>query len=498
MGILGERPPDIKEEEWVELDFKTRVRLKMDSFFRATFKKDHPDYYEPEQRDKLSKITDLVNQAVADYPELPDEAKELLDPLPVAMLGLLSMLGGMAGGMVASSILSPLLTPLTYKMNAVMKPYRLDPGTVFRLSYKLYKGEDISEELLGDLRDQGWSSDRIDKGLEAFKVMPTPSDIIAFLAHEVFEPDMVEKYKLLSEWEVIDKEFAKKIGMTEETLKLYWINHWVHPSLGSVYAMLHRDLITKEDVGEYYRLVETPEYWRDKLTELSWDMPNRIEIRMMARYLNLDKDFVKDMLKKAGLHEDYRDAGADFMLVMGLQGYWSTMYRNGWLTKEGLLEEIEAKELSPVIAERVYKYIVKAESPQRVEEHRKLTRALIIKGMKADKLDADETIALLMEHQNYDYLEAKYIVDVEIATMGSPESYLEFKKLVDEGKRAIGEEVKEIPAEVLEAGKTLAGLEASLKEKTKQKASQKVLNELKAEIALAKVRYEDLKALHEL
>ncbi|GAJ22435.1 unnamed protein product, partial [marine sediment metagenome] len=213
-------------------------------------------------------------------------------------------------------------------------------------------------------------------GKEASKVMPTPADIVMFLAHEVFEKDMIEKYKLDSEWETIDKEYAKKIGLDEDTLKNYWRNHWVHPSLSSVYDMLHRDLITEKDVAEYYRLVEVPEYWRDNLTELSWDMPNRIEIRMMARYLDLDKAFVKDMLKKAGLHADYRDAGADFMLVMGLQGYWSTMYRNGWLTSEGLLAEIEAKELDPVIAERVYKYIVKAEKPARMEETRKLTRAL--------------------------------------------------------------------------------------------------------------------------
>lgn len=598
---------EVRYDEIRPTDWQYRLKARMLRFFRQLDPRDYT-HFEGEEKTKVDRLTDIINKEAEEHPDLPKNILDVVD-LPYPLLGtLLKVGGGMLGGMVLSSLIQPMLTPTSYAANRAMSPYRLPPEVVFRLAWKLYKGEDISEELLNNLRDQGWSKEKIDEGLEASKVMPTPSDVVAFLAHEVFEPDMVEKYKLMSEWDGIDKEFAKKIGIDEETLAMYWKNHWVHPSPGSVYSMLHRDLIDNKDVDEYYRLVETPEYWRPKLTELSWDMPNRIEIRMMARYLNLDKDFVKDMLKKAGLHEDYRDASADFMLVMGLQGYWSTMYRNGWLTKEGLLAEIEAKELDPVIAKRVYKYIVKYEKPERTLKERDLTKTDIYKGVKKEVITRDMGASLLQD-LGYDKLEADFLLTINVPVeetttevkrreltkadilkglktkvitesealdsliklryipddarfllaifkaavsppkvakereaskadvlqgvkkglitpkegylmlqdIGyspeashfilqvraeespfSPTTPLEFRQLVDGYKKALGEEVRELPAEVLEAEKLVIALEARHEEGTIAKAPQQELNELRAEIALAKVKYQDFKALYEL
>ena len=243
--------------------------------------------------------------------------------------------------------------------------------------------------------------------------MPTPQDIVNFLAHEVFEKGMIDKYGLESEWETIDKEWAKKIGLDEDILHLYWLNHWQHASLSSVYEMLHRDLITVEDVDEYYRLVEIPEYWRDKLTELSWNVPNRIEIRMMARYLDLPKADVEKMLQYAGLKEEFRSDAADFMIIMGLQGYWSKMYSNGWLSSEELLAEIEAKGVSPAIADKVFRYIVKEEKPERVTKERDLTKSEIYRGIKKSKITREFGTALI-QAMNYDEWEAKFLVDTNV------------------------------------------------------------------------------------
>lgn len=409
--MVMERPPEWMPQWMVEL--RLRFNLAVKKLVASQVEPWNVDQQAPEQREKLEL---LYNEMIKDINEadVPENIKVGLDPLP-AMIGfLLASAGGGAVAMILSSLLMPYIqSKLTYPMMKQAQPFRLPPDVVFRLWWKLHKGEGSPKELLDDLLEQGWSPERIEQGKEASKVMPTPQDIVNFLAHEVFEQDMIDKYKLDSEWDTIDKEWAKKIGLDEKILHLYWLNHWQHPSLQSVYQMLHREEIEPGDVDEYYKLVEIPEYWRDKLTELSWNVPNRIEIRMMARYLDLPKPQVMKLLQYAGLKEEFRSDAADFMIIMGLQGYWSTMFRNGWLSPEQLLKEIEAKEISPAIADKVYKYIVKAEKPERTAKERDLTKSEIYRGIKKNKINR-EFGAGLIEAMGYDEWEAKFLVDTNV------------------------------------------------------------------------------------
>lgn len=408
--MVMERPPEWMPQWMVEL--RLRFNLAVKRLVASQVEPWNVEQQAPEQREKLEL---LYNEMIKDINEadVPENIKVGLDPLPAMMGFLLAAAGGGAVSMILSSLLMPYIqSKLTYPMMKQAQPFRLPPDVVFRLWWKLHKGEGEPKDLVDDLLEQGWSPDRIDLGKEATKVMPTPQDIVNFLAHEVFEKGMIDKYGLESEWDTIDKEWALKIGLDEDTLKLYWLNHWQHPSLSSVYDMLHRDLIDVEDVDEYYKLVEYPEYWRDKLTELSWDVPNRIEIRMMARYLDLPKSQVEKMLQYAGLKEEFRSDTADFMIIMGLQGYWSTMFRNGWLNPEELLKEIEAKEISPAIADKVYKYIVKAEKPYRVAKQRDLTLTKIIKGVKKEKILRPRAVVML-QGLGYDKEESELILAID-------------------------------------------------------------------------------------
>jgi len=442
-------------------------------------------------------------------PYIPAQLRELVDKLPVpedfkkAILPALKggsstpigqlaifIIGTVVGGLFG--ILFPFSRLGTYLTERIAQTGRLPPTTVFHLWWKLFKGEGIPEELLYHLRDQGWSDDTIMQGLEASKVMPTHSDIVSFLAKEVFEPSMIEKYKLDSEWEEIDKEFAKRIGLDEDTLRLYWRNHWVHPALTSVYSMLHRGLITDRDMFEYYRLVEIPEYWRDKLTELSWDLPNRIELRMMARYLDLDRDYLIDMLRYVGLKEEYREDVADFMIIMGLRGYWAALYRNGWMSPEELEREIGRKIVRPEVADRIYKSIVREEKPIRLEEHRRLTRSLIIRGLKKGIIDREQAIKMLMRHQNYARPEAEFIVAVEIGMEGSPETPLEFRKLVEEYRRAMELEHAEIPDELIELEKEIMRKEEELRRLKEEAREDALIARLEADLVHLRWRFTTL------
>ncbi|GAJ19546.1 unnamed protein product, partial [marine sediment metagenome] len=115
----------------------------------------------------------------------------------------------------------------------------------------------------------------------------------------------------------------------------------------------------------------------------------------------------------------------------------------------------------------------------------KLTRALIIRGFKLEQISRGECVNLLMEQQNYDKPEAEYIIAVEEAGWGSPETPLEFKRLVDAQRRAMGEEVKEIPQEVVDAEKAFVSISARLKQAYARAAKQAELDNLEVEKAEA-------------
>ncbi|GAI71210.1 unnamed protein product, partial [marine sediment metagenome] len=269
------------------------------------------------------------------------------------------------------------------------------------------------EKYFDDLKDLGWDDDRIEALKFFTEVYPTPRDYVGFLAHEVFEPDMIEKYGLLSEWGVIDKEPAKKIGLEEDILKLYWMDHWEHPEWGTIRELRHRDQITDQDVKDWFRLVEIPEYWRPKMLEVLWGLPNRIEIRMMARYLDMSKGEIEDLLKKAGLHEDFRSDAADFMMIMGLTGYWSAMLSKGWMSPAEVKADIDARGFKEITAERMYKRLVSADKPERTAAERDLTKTDIYKGVKTGAITRGEAVELLMD-LGFDEEEADFLLFINI------------------------------------------------------------------------------------
>jgi hypothetical protein len=186
--------------------------------------------------------------------------------------------------------------------------------------------------------DKGLRQDqmRIEMLQELAYQMPSVRDVVGFLAHEVFEPKMIAKYGLDDEWGELDKTMFDKVGLREPMALNYWRDHWQHASWGQVTEMLHRDQVTEQDVYDWFRLVEIPPYWRKGLTALMWNLPGRVELRMMAQYGLVNKQFCIDLLKKDGLAEEYRDVVADMMIVRGIRSDLQTRYTKKWLDSAGV------------------------------------------------------------------------------------------------------------------------------------------------------------------
>lgn len=131
---------------------------------------------------------------------------------------------------------------------------------------------------------------------------PSANDLVSWQAREVFEKDSVEKYGLEAELENIDRKPFYKAGMSDEQIRNFWVAHWQHPSLTMIFELLHRGFLTEDEVYNYYKLVEIPPYWREKLTAISYSPYTRVDVRRM---------YAAGVLDAEAVLKSYTDLGYD-------------------------------------------------------------------------------------------------------------------------------------------------------------------------------------------
>ncbi len=274
----------------------------------------------------------------------------------------------------------------------------------------------------GDVEKLGLDEGKITALKELAYRVPNAQDVIRYMVKEAYSPDVYKTFRQDEEFPGGAIEFtanplidAEATGVRKEHLFKEWIAHWSLPSSQQGFDLLHRGKVTDDELNKLLKALDIMPFWRDKLIELSWDLPNRVELRMMARYGLVDKPFLMTALKNVGLREDYRETVADMMLAQGLMTDLPVRYRNKWITSDELKVELATAGLSKDIQERMYKWIVKNVGPERTTVERDLTAAEIIKGVKKGYLTWDDAKQQLMA-LGYDEVEANYklAIDVEV------------------------------------------------------------------------------------
>jgi len=298
--------------------------------------------------DQMANITDLTlaTNVIAILGEVLSLGQ--LDHLGPEMRSYLEYSGltqvtGYGYGMLFSTALA---TPVMQEINSKMLKTPIDPATLVRLKYKNMMpdaeyGIQMGYHGFGDMQKKAYEDD--------YLFYPTPQDLTHWIAKEVFEPDSISKYGLLNEFGNLDLDLFLKAGVSEEQVKNFWIAHWDAPSFTQITKMMFRGLITEEDVYEWYRLVEIPPFWRDKLTKIQYHPYTRVDIRRMFTAGTVDRETVK---------RTYLDLGYDEERAENLT-VWSTaeklskerdltkteilrLYSEGQLTTDRAAEQIKA------------------------------------------------------------------------------------------------------------------------------------------------------------
>jgi len=184
------------------------------------------------------------------------------------------------------------------------------------------------------LHDHGLTDEQIAYVKKLYEVIPPISDIITMAVREAFTPEVAEKFGQYEDFPEEFAEWAKKQGLSEEWAKRYWAAHWALPSVSQGYEMLHRGVITEDELKMLMRAQDIMPFWRDKLIQISYAPFTRVDVRRMYREGVIGRDEVK---------RTYLDLGYDD---------WHAEKLTEWTIKEAISEE---RKLTRSLIEGLYK-----------------------------------------------------------------------------------------------------------------------------------------------
>ena len=168
----------------------------------------------------------------------------------------------------------------------------------------------------------GYSSEVAHRMRQLYFYVPPVADLIHMGIRNVFVPEIVERFSLDHDKPQAFVDAARQQGVSADWAAKYWQAHWIMPGREAFFGMFqrtvdepldtHADKITLSDGTEVYNIIgrdtlnlalrdiDTPPFYRDKLTQLAYRPLTRIDIRRLAAL---------GLLNHAGVERAYLDNG---------------------------------------------------------------------------------------------------------------------------------------------------------------------------------------------
>jgi len=240
---------------------------------------------------------------------------------------------------------------------------RLPPEVVIRAMWRKIKFGVGDESYREELRQQGWTDERINVLEKQMRFYPSPTDFIRFMVRDTFNEAIVAKYGYDEDYPKAIEDFVSRVGVDPEWMRHYWRAHWQLPSPTQAYEMLHRRVITREDMETLLKIADYPKFWRDKLIEISYNPLTRVDVRRMHKLGVLSDEDLVSAYMDLGYNEENARKLAEFTIRYNAE---------------------------PTEAE-------KTEEDKRKEELRGLTRTAILRSYHKGKLTREEAKGYLTD-----------------------------------------------------------------------------------------------------
>ena len=287
----------------------------------------------------------------------------------------------------------PVLEQMRQEVNKVVRPTLLEPSDAIEA---FIRGSIDTSQLSDELAQAGFSDERITRliinsrallGLgEGFRMwlrdiitedeldalihnhrlstddgarlkeviffVPPVQDLISMAVREVFSPAIRDRFQLDEDFPSEFAAFAHQQGISEEWAKNYWAAHWVLPSINQGFEMLHRRVITAEDLDLLMRTQDVMPFWRENLKQIAFSPLTRVDVRRMhdlgliteeellGRYMDIGFDEANaEMMKQFTVAFNAPDPPE----LIELEGLTRTTILN--MFDDGILDETETREI---------------------------------------------------------------------------------------------------------------------------------------------------------
>jgi hypothetical protein len=351
-----------------------------------------------------------------DNPSAPPELRDMIDKslatgnILEVINGILFSIIGYVPALLGSG--APIGRVMEADVDLLWRSYLLDEMkviTAWRRDPAKY------EFYFNDLKRQGWSDDRIETLKVITQVIPNAADIVRFALREVYTPEIAERYGQFQDIPEGAYPDAARAGLSEDMFNKYWAAHWGLPSASDGFELLHRGILTEDELKGLLKANDIMPYWRDQLIKLSWNIPTRVDVRRFWDMRTIDEKRLREIYTGLGYHaqdlEDYvlwTKIFVDFPDLLA-------RYKNGWITLDQVKAELIAMGMKPERAATLIEEKIKKAAPERVAAEKDLTKADIIAGVKKGVITRVQAAELLTDI-GYSNDEALYLLDVNIPT----------------------------------------------------------------------------------
>jgi len=315
-----------------------------------------------------------------------------------------------------------------YDQDHNLRSARLDPQAVITA----WRRDPVANaKLFADLKDLGWSDDRIETIKFITEVIPGVQDLIRMGVREAFDDDFARTWKTDAEFYKMPVDWAIKQGLSADWSKYYWRAHWDLPSPQQGFEMLHRDIISEVELDQLLAALDIMPGWRDKLIKMSWNVPTRVDIRRFFQMGVIDDARLRELYQAFGYH------GVDLdNIVEFTKRYTSTekTVTEKELSKAEIIKGVKTGVISRLEGEDLIMdlgytaeeaaYLLAINIPPDEEtavvKARELTKADVIAGLKAAIITTGEAKPLLLELR-YSSDDADFLLKIYQATISPPE-----------------------------------------------------------------------------
>ena len=176
--------------------------------------------------------------------------------------------------------------------------------TTFEYLTAYHRGIITENEFDSYMQNLRYNKSDIEHFKKIGQFFPSPPDLIRFAVREVYSPAIRQRFLLDSD---LPAEFiteSKKAGLPEEQAKNYWASHWELPSASMGFEMMHRRVISEDDLSMLLKALDIMPFWREKIAQISYSPLTRVDVRRMFKLGVLDEDAVNNSYLDLGYNVD--------------------------------------------------------------------------------------------------------------------------------------------------------------------------------------------------